>query len=651
MLLALVAVTTQLTGQRSWKIIKFLIHQSRPHHEARNAMIKEQEIGLRLTETDMGTCQQMWSLLWGWRNFGTMLPDWAKDQLLNKARQSTRAVLLLSLVHALGFIFLSAMVPTILGDVDYPEVLVRSKDCAIWTYPSLYNPKKSITKEGHEGPIVKHQSRRASTALSYYQNCYEGEAAVDCRVFIRKRLHWTESVAKCPVNRSLCYLNNEHEAVVFDTGSIELAEMGLNSAVAKSLQAQRKLTCSPITLNSFELKDPAHNEPSFNFSDRPWQRDHAGFLWREQWQELFPLTRSTRNSWEYIVRFITRPGKRKSGEPVFHESLQRQDGDTVIILIQKDGVQFTHVLDDPIFRTEPMFYLSNVYHKVLALYHAYSNFTAIACVDQMRVYNDRTKAWSPYHGTSWSVKDADSDLHFEADQETAIYFLNWMFQKSDLRLVSKLPSSTYLDARSESTGPGLQFELPPDQWIRECRRWFGISLAALQIESLTSAIGAFFPEETEGFPNLLDKPQWRAEKELFCNQLKFHSAEHITVNLFGLCCYILLATMVWVLSLSDGFIGRRLFKLWPHRVLAWQLDSSRHLIRQLHERTTTEPPNVAHMRFASAYGTLGVPIAVRENGNYLKARYSRADSVGAIPFNDLSSMARIASEKHITKAL
>lgn len=43
MVLAVIAISIQLTGQRSWKIIKFVIHQLRKHHVARNAMIKEQE--------------------------------------------------------------------------------------------------------------------------------------------------------------------------------------------------------------------------------------------------------------------------------------------------------------------------------------------------------------------------------------------------------------------------------------------------------------------------------------------------------------------------------------------------------------------------------------------------------------------------------
>ena len=70
MLLALIAIVTQLTGQRLWKIIKFVIHQSREHHRARNIMIKEQEIAFRVAETDLGTCQQMISLLWEWRRLG-----------------------------------------------------------------------------------------------------------------------------------------------------------------------------------------------------------------------------------------------------------------------------------------------------------------------------------------------------------------------------------------------------------------------------------------------------------------------------------------------------------------------------------------------------------------------------------------------------
>ena len=106
-LTAFIAIGITATGARSWKIYRFLLHQSRQRNKARDAMIREQEIMLRNAESDLCTLANASSLLWAWRLFGRLIPG-------NKLRHSKRSTVILgvvSLVHWLLFLVLAAWLP------------------------------------------------------------------------------------------------------------------------------------------------------------------------------------------------------------------------------------------------------------------------------------------------------------------------------------------------------------------------------------------------------------------------------------------------------------------------------------------------------------------------------------------------------------
>jgi len=61
---ALLALGLQMTGTRSWKIVRFLLHHCRRHDLARDAMIREQEIILRNKGSGIGSVFGLASVLW-----------------------------------------------------------------------------------------------------------------------------------------------------------------------------------------------------------------------------------------------------------------------------------------------------------------------------------------------------------------------------------------------------------------------------------------------------------------------------------------------------------------------------------------------------------------------------------------------------------
>lgn len=609
--LAVLALATGMTGQRSWKIFKFVIHQSRKYHEPRDAMIKEQEFALCTSETDLGTAQQMVTLLKNWQNLQLHFPLRTRDEELKRSRRSTRIVFVIALVHGLTFIVLAVLIPTLLGNVDSPPVLVDSDVCAVWQ-TNGWEPNQTT-----QGAIAQLSSRTAANALNYYENCYRPGAPVDCRLLVKQSLKWTESTTECPFKSGTCLAGTK--PVIFDTGNISLSDLGVNSKISGTLLARKRMICSPIDIRPYQinLTLSSKNTTVFNFTNNSYTSKS------KYWPDLFPILETGVRHEDYIVRTLYKPGG-PTGSPPLNSRLNRTNGDVSIVLIQKDGIMFTEAISDPIFETELHPKTVDLGEKgSLPFYYAKESFSAIGCVEQTEIYNNRNNLRSLWQSLNLNTKIFYDGLLLDKDQGPLISFLSSALKGSTLAHIPNSGRTTYIEARSSSPNRRIQLALPHDQWIRECRRWWGISLSLLQLQSLSFAVGSFFQQDTSSFKNLLDQPHLTTTKDFFCHNLKFRSPQHVTVNLFGLSCVLLAFICIWTVSLSDGFVGRRMFHTWPHRVLAWRLDSSKQLIRQLHETMSTASgqtplPN----NLSAAHGTLGIPVVVRENGHRLKAIYS-----------------------------
>lgn len=125
-LTAVLALGISMTGTRSWKIFRYLFHQTRRHDQTRDAMIREQEVFLRNEGSDIGTTVCLVSLLWNWRSFGRLIPG----NKLKYSRRSTWLVLVLGLIHWMNYLLLATWLPIILSKGQpNPVVLANSHSC------------------------------------------------------------------------------------------------------------------------------------------------------------------------------------------------------------------------------------------------------------------------------------------------------------------------------------------------------------------------------------------------------------------------------------------------------------------------------------------------------------------------------------------
>ncbi|KAL8650762.1 MAG: hypothetical protein Q9210_003634 [Variospora velana] len=203
-------------------------------------------------------------------------------------------------------------------------------------------------------------------------------------------------------------------------------------------------------------------------------------------------------------------------------------------------------------------------------------------------------------------------------------FIRGLVHRSGFKNIVSKRGSDILSIKRYGLGYERQSDIPPHQWEREARVWFGTSVAKIQVSVMTKAFGSLskrrraiytrgnYTGKSSGHRHLL--------RDLYCHQLRMRSAQHTTISMLGLCCCLGIGSLIWLISSLGGLWMRRLFIYQPHRVLAWELDSAMQLIRQLHEHlqrgiwTTSDLHSVP-----LAFNTLGVATLYSNGTRYIPA--------------------------------
>lgn len=619
---AVIATLMTLTSSRSWKIIKFFIHQSRRHDIQRNAMIREQEVYLRVAETDLGTFWQMISLHRNWDSIGSLLSDGTLKSLFQSSRRSTWRILVLALVHFLTWTFLAIRMPEFLVTQN-PLILIDSDKCALWEYDPM-DPDLEL-----QNAIASHRSSQATGALQYYDNCYRNSSFMEpaqCAYLAKAVLPWKEHSEGCLFDESVC-LGSGNQSIVFDTGELKAEEFGINSPAQSTITIQKKLTCAPLNWTKFYVPVPNATFVAFNFT--------GSFATKTSNRDYFPLFYSNTHDDDYVIRKVHHAGwagLKGTNRTELSPLLRTTDGVVSIFIIEKSEVLFVEPVDDLVFAAHrPLDQLE----AGMQLYEADERFGIIGCKDQIQIYNKRNGLRS-----SWQSLDLEHiiwrlGINADKDQWQIIQYLLASLKNSGLaQFPDGWGASRILKAKSSSIVRRVQMKMGQEHWKEEARRWLGISLARAQLNSLEAAIGPLYHEETEPFTNALDSPELAAVKDFFCHSMKVHSLAHVSITLSKLLAFTLFISLIWFLSLCDGYFARYMFRKRPHAVLAWYLDNPTQLLRQLHELLYTRSPRSGSAELA--FRTLGVPCLKRVNGSELQAYYEPLSTGHSTTFNDLA---------------
>lgn len=221
-------------------------------------MIREQEVILRNSESDLCTLTNVWFLIWAWRSFGRLLPG----ERLRESKRSSAILLLLSLVHWMSFLFLAASLPYLLSKGQPNPVVLLSSNSSV---PYLAEQQET----SRFWSIESTQVSLLYFAVRYYDSCYNDDSIVDCNRLEHPRISWNETRESCPFRENACLTDTE--AIGFDTGHLKLDLFGLNRPDAQDLTLRRRTTCAPINATLFQTESQASLDGFryYNFSASP----------------------------------------------------------------------------------------------------------------------------------------------------------------------------------------------------------------------------------------------------------------------------------------------------------------------------------------------------------------------------------------------
>lgn len=623
---AIIAIILTLTASRSWKIIRFAIHLSRRHDVPRSAMIREQEVHLRAAETDLGTFWHMVTVLRAWKNFGQLVPKEVHDALIRSSRRSTWRILIAAIIHFTIWAYLAVQVPDFLITRN-PLVLMNNDRCSIFDYNRM-DPSVEL-----QSAISIMTSYAASEALQYYDNCYRkdtGANAAQCSYLSKSTLPWKESMVKCPFDSNVC-LGSGDVAVVLDTGELSPDFFGLNTPVQTIITVEKRMTCAPLNWTYFSIDVQGVDWVALNFTNGTFE---FGF------EDFFPIFHPGQHTGYYVTQSHRRGWNRLDGHrwagapngkdpPQLSPLLRRTDGDVSLFVIQMDGVLFLEPVDDPVFAA------NRVHPDLLggmSYYDADETFGMIGCVDQVQFHNKRSQKRSLWQSPGLENILWYAMLGTEKDTSNTIQFLAEVLRYSVLSFFpSAWDASTILQAKESSTELGVQLALPSDHWKAEVRRWFQISLAKAQRDTIGITVGQSYGANTSLMKNLLEDPNVTNTQNFFCNSITVHSSSHISITVLELLTFAVLTSLVWVLSFCDGLTHRLIFRKRPHAVLAWHLDHPAQLLEQLHRLLHVPSDNDGAI--GTSFGTVGVPVLKRVNGSELRPQFERVSTVQSAQLN------------------
>jgi hypothetical protein len=236
-LISFLAVLITHTGSRSFKILRFILHQTRSHEAPRDGLVRQQEVLLRNSETDMGTLPLIPWIAFKWRGHTP------------RPYRRSLPLFVMILVHTLGFMAASIATSFVANAEDAP-VLAKGTECGEWTF----GEDKSVTAVS-----VWHSRKQTGTvaARGYTQMCYDGaeddevggNTQLECRMFPTRRLKWKGfHNVSCPFNDGIC-LEGANAAYMMDTELQSSRALGINSQY--ELQWQHRTICAPLRTDGY----------------------------------------------------------------------------------------------------------------------------------------------------------------------------------------------------------------------------------------------------------------------------------------------------------------------------------------------------------------------------------------------------------------
>ena len=548
-LITFLAVAVTFAGNRSWKIIRFVLYRILYSRERRarpgTAVTRHLEVVLRNVVTAGSTLWALIELLWHdtRRQDASQLGRAPGQRIRNRRRRIT----ILGAVATAHFVaYIAAGILTSRIVVGRLVVSRAIDSCGQWT-------GRDVTERAS---VRTWQSLRLNETLdadNYVRNCYPlgvSRSILDCGKFVMRSLPYhLKHDASCPFDKSLCSAR-PNGAMVLDSGTISFRDLGINSKLAGTLSIQRRSVCAVVP------EEPFMDPRSTTRTGREPVRSYLFYLPADPDapRGIAYVNQNVSGTFDlqaYHLNFaperIIRPIRPTSG-----------DHDPSIVFLRSNGVQFELQSDDPWFSVHTQTDFRN--KSDLVVYETDYFLNVIACKESLRFC--RFDICTPWTGLVSSLDTTSAALatlsgtdirNDTADFEELknIYSLVALsaYMTSIPGSIQNRPATSALQSARYLNGITQEY-LAPEQWKIELEYWFAMALARLQL--------AVF--------NTIEKPpsvnasqavnQWEGTglKKL-CGRVKFHSPSHTTLSTTGVAVVLGLVGLLTVLSFVDVVLG------------------------------------------------------------------------------------------------
>ena len=246
LLIAFLAIFVSAAGGALWRIISYIIHQSRANLRFRDGLHHQQQVIFRNASSPGSASWQLIQLMFHWAGL-------TKRPALRILPLAALALINLVL-FALAGVF-SAEVTKAAGN----ETLIRSPNCGSW---NISGPQ--------EQAIFRSKILLDTTSASTYaHSCYgQVQNTLACSQYTQPSIPWTVNQnASCPFSSGMCRLGDT-AAYQMDTGLIDSHHvLGVNAPPADRITYRKVTTCSPIKTKGFAQEWNNTDRGTNNYGD------------------------------------------------------------------------------------------------------------------------------------------------------------------------------------------------------------------------------------------------------------------------------------------------------------------------------------------------------------------------------------------------
>ena len=249
LLIAFLAIFVSAAGGALWRIISYIIHQSRAKLRYQDGLHHQQQVIFRNASSPGSASWQLLQLMFHWAGL-------TKRPALRILPLAALALINLVL-FALAGVF-SAEVTKAAGN----EALIRSPNCGSWDISFKTGPQE-------QAAFRSKTLLDTISASTYARSCYgQVQNSLACSQYSQPNIPWAvDRNASCPFSSGMCKLGDT-AAYQMDTGLIDSHQvLGVNAPPADRITYRKVTTCSPIKTKGFAQEWNNTNRDAITYGD------------------------------------------------------------------------------------------------------------------------------------------------------------------------------------------------------------------------------------------------------------------------------------------------------------------------------------------------------------------------------------------------